>query len=160
MAVRLWASQGAGGRPRSIWPPTCVAARWLGRQVPGNVTNPECSSRSWTISRSDTAAVGDHDPGHEFCWRTRRISNPVIRRWARRHHVGAIIPEQRDALRRRKAKGRYGGRPLAFDAFGYRQRNVVERCANKLKAFRAVATRYDKRDYVYLATIDAATVII
>lgn len=34
----------------------------------------------------------------------------------------------------------------AFSAFLYRCRNLVERFFNKLKHFRAVATRYDKRD--------------
>src|ERR1700740_361892 len=33
----------------------------------------------------------------------------------------------------------------AFSSFLYRERNLVERFFNKLKHFRAVATRYDKR---------------
>jgi transposase len=33
-----------------------------------------------------------------------------------------------------------------FNKRPYRQRNLVERFFNKLKHFRAVATRYDKRD--------------
>jgi transposase len=47
-----------------------------------------------------------------------------------------------------------------FDAGRYRQRNVVERCNNKLKQYRAVATRYDKRDYMYAATVDVASIMI
>ncbi len=39
--------------------------------------------------------------------------------------------------------------PPAFDAERYKDRNTVERCINKLKAFRAVATRYDKLDTIY-----------
>ncbi|MGB3391189.1 MAG: IS5 family transposase [Pseudaminobacter sp.] len=35
---------------------------------------------------------------------------------------------------------------LSFSSWVYRQRNAVERFFNKLKHFRAVATRYDKRD--------------
>ena len=38
----------------------------------------------------------------------------------------------------------------------YRQRNLVERFFNKLKHFRAVATRYDKRDDNYLAAVKLA----
>ena len=45
------------------------------------------------------------------------------------------------------AKGR-GGRPPGFDAERYKKRDTVERAINKLKQFRAVATRYDKRGYV------------
>ena len=33
-------------------------------------------------------------------------------------------------------------------------------CVSKLKQFRAVATRYDKRDYMYQATIDVASIRI
>jgi transposase len=39
----------------------------------------------------------------------------------------------------------------------YRKRNLVERFFNKLKHFRAVATRYDKRDDNYLAGVMLAS---
>jgi transposase len=39
-------------------------------------------------------------------------------------------------------------------------RTVVERCINKLKQFRAVATRYDKREYIFHSTIDVASIRI
>ena len=39
----------------------------------------------------------------------------------------------------------------AFSAFLYRYRNLVERFFNKLKHFRAIATRYEKHDANYLA---------
>jgi transposase len=87
-------------------------------------------------------------------------SSRAIRSWARRHGIRAIIPEPADQARNRQAKGHRGGRPPAFRASRYKQRNTVERCANKLKGFRAVATRYDKRDYVYLGTIDTASIMI
>ncbi|MBM3586121.1 MAG: transposase, partial [Alphaproteobacteria bacterium] len=38
----------------------------------------------------------------------------------------------------------------------YRYRNLVERFFNKLKHFRAIATRYDKHDANYLALIKLA----
>ena len=41
-----------------------------------------------------------------------------------------------------------------------KRRNTVERAINKLKNSRAVATRYDKRGYVFLGTVNAATLII
>jgi len=44
----------------------------------------------------------------------------------------------------------------AFSAFLYRYRNLVERFFNKLKHFRAIATRYDKHDANYLALIKLA----
>ena len=36
----------------------------------------------------------------------------------------------------------------------------MERCFNKLKAFRALATRYDKRERIYQGTIDVASIRI
>ena len=39
----------------------------------------------------------------------------------------------------------------AFSRFLYRYRNLVERFFNKLKHFRAIATRYEKHDGNYLA---------
>jgi transposase len=47
-----------------------------------------------------------------------------------------------------------------FDAGLYRKRNHVERFFNKLKHFRAIATRYDKRDDNFLASIQLASIRI
>ena len=47
-----------------------------------------------------------------------------------------------------------------FDAELYKARNVVERFFNKLKHFRAVAARYDKRDDSYLASVQLASIRI
>jgi transposase len=48
----------------------------------------------------------------------------------------------------------------AFSAFLYRYRNLIERFFNKLKHFRAIATRYDKRDDNFLASIQLASIRI
>lgn len=48
----------------------------------------------------------------------------------------------------------------AFDPHLYKQRNQVERFFNKLKHFRAVATRYDKRDDTFLASVQLASIRI
>ncbi len=50
--------------------------------------------------------------------------------------------------------------PPAFSKRLYRKRNLVERFFNKLKQFRAVASRYDKRDDNYLACVKLASVRI
>ena len=44
----------------------------------------------------------------------------------------------------------------AFSPFLYRYRNLVERFFNKLKHFRAIATRFEKHDANYLALIKFA----
>ena len=48
----------------------------------------------------------------------------------------------------------------AFSPFLYRYRNLVERFFNKLKHFRAIATRYEKHDANYLALVKLASVRI
>ena len=48
----------------------------------------------------------------------------------------------------------------AFSPFLYRYRNLVERFFNRLKHFRAVATRYDKRDDNFLASVQLASIRI
>jgi transposase len=45
----------------------------------------------------------------------------------------------------------------SFNKRLYRKRNIVERFFNKLKHLRAIATRYDKRDDGYLASIKLAS---
>jgi transposase len=44
----------------------------------------------------------------------------------------------------------------AFSAFLYRYRNLVERFFNKIKHFRAIATRFEKHDANYLALVKLA----
>jgi len=44
----------------------------------------------------------------------------------------------------------------AFSALLYRYRNLVERFFNKIKYFRAVATRFEKHDANYLALVKLA----
>lgn len=51
-------------------------------------------------------------------------------------------------------------RKPAFGPFLYKYRNLVERFFSKLKHFRAVATRYDKRDDNYLASVQLASIRI
>jgi transposase len=87
-------------------------------------------------------------------------SSTANRAYLRRRSIQTVIPVKDDQKNNRRARGRRGGRPPAFDAARYRERNTVERCFPKLKQFRAVATRYDKRELIYQGTLDAASIRI
>lgn len=78
----------------------------------------------------------------------------------RERRIAFTCPERRDQVKHRRAKGRAGGRPPAFDQAIYAQRNVVERCFNRLKQFRDLATRYAKRAAYYRAEIIIASIVL
>jgi transposase len=51
-------------------------------------------------------------------------------------------------------------RQPGFDREAYRQRNIVERLINRLKNFRRIATRYEKRAANYLAMITVGAILL
>lgn len=75
----------------------------------------------------------------------------------RRRHIPHSIPQRRDQRARRAARP---GRLLRFDPTIYARRNVVERCINRLKQWRGLATRYDKRAVNYRAMVVLASIIL
>ncbi|MFF5506233.1 IS5 family transposase [Streptomyces roseolus] len=87
-------------------------------------------------------------------------SNGPVREYLRRRGIRHTIPETSDSQAARRRKGTRGGRPPGFDEDRYKKRNIVERALNRMKQFRAVATRYDERGYVFLGTATAAAVAI
>lgn len=84
----------------------------------------------------------------------------VNRHYLRRRGIPHTIPGRLDQQKHRKNRGSRGGRPTGFDSERYKKRNTVERTINRLKGFRAVATRYEKRAYVYLGTVTLAALVI
>jgi len=73
-----------------------------------------------------------------------------IRTYLRRRGMGAVIP-------RRANESRQGSR---FDRAAYRERNRVERTLNRLKQYRRIATRYEKRAVNYLAMLTIAAILL
>ena len=84
-------------------------------------------------------------------------SSPACRQLLSRRGIRHTIPERRDQRQRRAT---HPGRPLAFDAAIYRRRNVIERCVNRLKQWRGIATRYEKRAVNYRAMVIIAALMI
>ncbi|MCO6748727.1 IS5 family transposase [Streptomyces sp. A10(2020)] len=80
------------------------------------------------------------------------------RSYLRRRDIRHTIPEPKDQRANRRRRGSAGGRPTGFDRDHYRRRNEVERTINRLKNSLAVATRYDKRAYVFHGTVTAAAI--
>ena len=71
-----------------------------------------------------------------------------IRRYLRRRGIGVVIARQKRERR------------VRFDKDAYRMRNVVERLINRLKQFRRIATRYEKRAVNYLAMLTIAAITL
>ena len=75
-------------------------------------------------------------------------SFPSVRRFLRRHHVRTTIPHRSNQRRG------------AFDKGTYRLRNIVERLFNRLKHYRRLATRYEKRAENYRAMWVIASILL
>jgi transposase len=75
-------------------------------------------------------------------------SSRKIRCYLRRRGIGAVIPRQKRERRTR------------FDKAAYRQRNLIERLINRLKGFRRIATRYEKRAIHYLGMLGIASLVL
>lgn len=71
-----------------------------------------------------------------------------IRAYLRRRGIGAVIPRLSNEPRR----------GVRFDRAAYRERTQIERTINRLKQFRAVATRYDKLAICFHTTVTLAAI--
>lgn len=75
-------------------------------------------------------------------------SSGEIRRYLRRRGIRITIPRKKDERR-----------SGPFDREVYRARNLIERLINRLKQFRRVATRYEKRAANYEAMVTIAAIM-
>jgi transposase len=78
----------------------------------------------------------------------------------RRRGIPHTIPEPRDQANNRRRRGSQGGRPVGFSAATYRNRKVVERCFNRLKQWRGLATRTDKHAHNYQGGLLLASALL
>lgn len=76
-------------------------------------------------------------------------SSRTARQALRRRGIRAVIPRKRDERPHQR-----------FDRVAYRERNRVERLINRLKQFRRVATRYEKRAAHYQAMVTIAAITL
>ena len=76
-------------------------------------------------------------------------SSTHLRRYLRQRGIGVVMPRHKNERRRGP-----------FDRSAYRQRNVAERLVNRLKQFRRIATRYEKRAVNYLGMLTLAAIML
>ncbi len=76
-------------------------------------------------------------------------SSRKIRAYLRRRGIRHTIPRKRNERR-----------SGPFDRALYRTRNLVERAINRLKQFRRIATRYEKKAENYLAMLHIGSILL
>ena len=80
-------------------------------------------------------------------------SYSTVRRALRGRGIRAIIP-------RRSDQRPHDRRHRPFVRVSYRERNRVERLINRLKQYRRIATRYEKRATNYLAMVNLGMIML
>ena len=113
-----------------------------GRPVTPRLTGGQVADRAQADALTGTLGEGNILIADEGC------DTDVIRAKAKERKAWANIPPKTN---------REGG--FAFSRWVYRQRDLVERFFNRIKQFRAIATRYDKDPENFLAAVTIAATI-
>jgi transposase len=125
-----------------------------GRPITAVLTGGERHEQMALEALLDQGAIRRTGPGRPR-FRPRRVagdkgySSPTARRRLRLRRITPVIPTRKD--QRRLAE---------FDREAYRERNRIERLINRLKQFRRMATRYEKRAASYLAMVTLAMILL
>lgn len=129
--------------------------------VTGGSTN-DCTRCTTVLEAIEVPRIGPGRPRirPDHVRGVKGSSSKTIRAWLRRHGIPHTIPERADQVRNRARRDNRGGRPPAFDREACKHRNVVERCFNRLKQWRGIATRYDKTAESYEAAVTLASLLV
>lgn len=76
-------------------------------------------------------------------------SYTTVRNYLHHRGIRVTIPRRKDQ-----------GLNLCFDPAVYKERNKIERLVGRLKHFRRIATRYDKRAVSYQAWLTVAAILL
>ena len=142
-----------------------LAADGKGRPLGLVLTGGNAADTTFLPTVLETISVGDGGPGRPRTRPDRVLADKAYTSTANRKFltgrgIKVTIPEREDQKAGRARRGSAGGRPRSFDAEAYKGRNVVERCFNKLKQWRGIATRYDKTARSYLAGLTLAAALL
>ena len=127
-----------------------------GRPLGLLLTGGNAADTTYLTAVLDSIRVHDGRPGRPRTRPDRVLADKAYTSAANRRYLSdrgikVTIPEREDQKAGRARRGSAGGRPRNFDPVEYTGRNVVERCFNKLKQWRGIATRYDQTARSYLA---------
>jgi transposase len=119
-----------------------------------------CSARCWPPSGPLGQAADGRGPDRTRCSPTRPTPPAATAPSCAGSGITAVIPEPADQAAHRHRRGSRGGRPVGYDRTAYRRRNVIERAFNQLKAWRGIATRYDKHATVFHGAVVLASILL
>jgi transposase len=135
-----------------------LAVDGLGRPLSILLTPGQAGDNPQLLSLLDHISIHQPGPGAprkrpDMLLADKGYAHDSTRKALRHRQIRHTIPERSDQIARRAAKGSKGGRPPTFDKALYKRRNVVERCFNRFKQWRDLATRYAKRASLYRASL-------
>jgi transposase len=131
-----------------------VRAEGQGKPLVFVLTGGECHELTVFEALMECGAVGRAGGGRPRIRPDRLVgdkgySTEKVRGYLRSRGIGVVIPHRAD----QRASA-------SFDRRAYRERNRVERLINRLKQFRRIATRYEKRAASYLAMLTIAAITL
>ena len=142
------------GQEPVLWRDPTLCAEGHGRPITAVLTGGERHEQIALEHVLDRGAIPRSGRGRPRL-RPRRVagdkgySSPTARRRLRQRRISPVIP----------SKSNQRCQPH-FDHAAYRLRNRVERLINRLKQFRRIATRYEKRAANYLAMLTIGMILL